>query len=151
MLEPLNKVTLTLGQALDALTRFMVDAAKALEELVGQFFKALLQFLDDAQLWVHETFERIRDYLTHFLPALAYFAFALVKLSLFYLPTFACLVAYFALYPSIIWVLFGLLWFIFITGIGLTYGKRQHKPTLQDSTEGSTGDYQELHIFSDKL
>lgn len=151
MFTTLNKFTATLGESLEALTHFMVDAAKAVEELVGQFFRALLQFLEDAQQWVHETFERIYDYLTHFLPALAYFAFALVKLSLFYIPTFACLVAHFAIYPSFIWIVLGLLWFIFITGIGLTYGKRQHKLAVSSNTEGSADAHQGTAIFSDKL
>ena len=130
MFETLSKFTLTLGQALEALTQWMFDAAQILEGIIGRFFRALLQFLEDAQQWAHDTFERIRDYLTYFLPAMASFILALAKLSLFYTPTFACLAMYFFFHPAFIWLVLGLFWFIFITGIGLAYGKRQHETTL---------------------
>lgn len=137
MLETLSRFTLMSGQALEALTQFMFDAARTLEELIGRFFQALLQFLQDAQQWAHDTFNRIQDYLTYFLPALASFAIALAKLSLFYLPTFVCLAVYFVTHTSFIWIGLGLFWFVFITGIGLTYGKRQHETVWRPTTHNA--------------
>ncbi len=125
MLETLSRLTFTLGRVIESFMRFVIDSHRGIENIGGRFFNGLLQFLEDAQDWIHHTFDSIKEYLACFFPALIGLVWSLIKLSLFYMPTIVCLTIYFCTNVSIKWVFAGLIWSLFMTGIGLTYGKRQ--------------------------
>lgn len=107
-----------------ALTRF----AGAVDRTVSQLLSGLLRFLDAAYNWLAKIAERIANYLARFFPALANVLFALVKLALFYIPALLCF-AWYALGGGKGWVIIGMAWAVFITLIGLTYGKRPRPQT----------------------
>jgi hypothetical protein len=117
----MNKLQKFLDGMVDSLRRF----AAAVESIVSRFFSGLLRFLEDTYNWLINTARPIADYLARFFPALAnVFFFALIKLSLFYVPSaaFCCWTIFFDGSP--IWAIVGIAWAVFITGIGLTYGKK---------------------------
>jgi hypothetical protein len=104
-----------------ALTRF----ANAVERVVSNFFQGLLCFLENTYNWLLNTAKRITDYLCRFFPALGNVIFALVKLSLFYVPSLVCAGVYFSVNNHIGWLIGGGTWALFITGVGLTYGNKK--------------------------
>jgi hypothetical protein len=106
-------------EKLNRLVDSIEQYGRRLEEVVGSFFLAFVEFLEKTREWIVDVTTRLKNYLIRLTNAVAHLLWALLKLSLFYLPTIISIVVLF-FYPS--WWLIGLaiVWFLFVTGIGLT-------------------------------
>jgi hypothetical protein len=116
-------------QFLENMVTGLVRFSSAVEKIVSNFFHGLLKFLENTYNWLLNTAKRIADYLLRFFPALGNVLFALVKLCLFYVPSLICVVVYIAIHRHIGWPIAGGVWALFITGVGLTYGKNKNLDT----------------------
>jgi hypothetical protein len=106
----------------DDLVAAMEQLGKEVEAVAASFLEAILRFLDDAAKWIERVVKRIAEYAEKFLPAFGRLSFALFKLALFYAPSFAALLIG-ASRHSIGWIFIALVSAAFITVIGLSYGR----------------------------
>jgi len=133
MLEELQKL---LESLVDALER----ASKNVERIASMFLADLLDFLERTYKWLVDAIRRTKEYLRRLFTAIGRISVALGKLALFYSPIVVFLVA-FAFTKGIVWLAASAVWFVLITAICLTYGKRaethkeQIKPSSSDETE----------------
>ena len=110
--------------------RFLENIVETLEKfagriefLVGKMFEGVLNFLESARDWAIRIARRIGDYLVRFFRVIVELLVALVKLSLFYIPSVIfILIGY--VQGSSGWYLAGVIWGLLVTGIGLTYSDR---------------------------
>jgi len=115
----LNAIQEFLEAMVVGLSRF----AAAVERTATRLFSALVRFFEDAAAWLSRVARAIADYLKRLATALAKAAWALGKLSLFYLPTALCItIAIFGGGGG--WLVAGIVWMLFVTGIGLAYWRK---------------------------
>lgn len=114
---------------LEALTTFLEDMLSALERfgnrlenLAARLLEGLLIFLEEAYAKIIQITKRIWDYLLRLGRALYRLMIALTKLSLFYIPSVVLILA-FVVTGRLVFFVGSALWFVFITAVGLTYGK----------------------------
>jgi hypothetical protein len=109
------------------LIRDMVDALqnthRKLAEAVSDFLEALLEFINAAYIWLSEAATAIWNYLTTLFTQLIELGFALLKVSLFYIPSIAMFTIYIS-GNSVLWLFLAIIWFVLITSIALFYKKR---------------------------
>lgn len=121
MLENLQRF---LNDLVDGIERF----GKTIESFFSLLLNGVLNFLESAYRWITDTIKRIREYLVRLFMALANLSVALFKLSLFYIPCLIFIAVYFFT-RSGGWIIAAVVWFLFITAIGLTYGRRERGRT----------------------
>lgn len=106
----------------EILLRGLEILSQKLEKLFNYFFEGLLDYLEKVQKWLKNKFNIIKNYLEKLFIVLWKVLINLFKLSLFYI-------------PSIILILIGnsttitiaIIYFVIITLIGLTYGKKYYR------------------------
>ncbi|MCI5142720.1 MAG: hypothetical protein D3909_13555 [Candidatus Electrothrix sp. ATG1] len=106
----------------------MVSMAEKMAEdaqgLTASFFESILRFMKDAAHWYEDVSKRIREYLTRFFSALLRLFSALGKLSLFYIPSLILLFIGVVKNSSLAYIAAGI-WMLAISGIGLSYKRRE--------------------------
>jgi hypothetical protein len=119
----------------DRLNSFVATLARYTPR-VESMFKGLLLFTERAQRWVVETTIRVKEYLRTLGKVLGSLCLALLKLSLFYVPSLL-LVMFFG-FKHWMPLLLALFWALFVTAIGLTYGKADEPQEPSEEARNST-------------
>jgi len=114
-----------IARGLEAMVEGMSRFAQTLDSIVSRFFQGLVEFFERASRWIVETTIRIKNYLIRLADAIRRCLWALFKLALFYLPTIVSVVVFYFFPHQWGWLAFALFWFLFITGVGLTYGRNR--------------------------
>lgn len=116
---------------LDSLLEFIEDIVSALQdthrrisEAIGDFLDALLAFISAAYVWLSEVATTIWDYLTTLFSGLLELGIALLKVSLFYIPSVVMFTIYLST-TSMFSLLIAVAWFMMITSIALFYKKKR--------------------------
>lgn len=123
-----------IARGLEAMIEGVSRFAQTLDSIVSGFFHGLVEFLERASRWIVDTTIRIKNYLIRLIDAIGRCIWALFKLTLFYLPSILSLVVFYLFPHQWGWLAFALFWFLFITGVGLTYG-RNRKGSEQKNAE----------------
>ena len=116
-----------LQELLDALVAGIEAFARGVNEAVGRFFTGLVEFVESVYSWCVATIRRIKEYLVRFFTALGNLLWALFKLSLFYVPSILGIIVFW-LGGHWGFLVAAIAWGLFITGVGLTYGRKPPSP-----------------------
>ena len=110
-----------LARSLEAFAKRMSQFAHTLDCFISRFFGRIVDFLERTAIWLLDMAVRIRDYLVRVTNALRKITRAFVRIGWYYLPSIIAVIVFFI--NTDLWgcAVFAVVWFLFITGIGLTY------------------------------
>jgi hypothetical protein len=114
-----------LQRFLDDFIRGIERFGKKIESFVSLLVTGLVEFIEKVYRWLVDITIRIKNYLIRLFTAVRSLAVASFKLMLFYVPSVILLIVSYHFEWATGWIVGAGLWFVFITAVALTCGRRR--------------------------